>query len=59
MRSPLPAGLRAVLFVPNFSMDTVAGRNLLPRGYSRADAVGNAGRVALLLASLATGDLRT
>ncbi len=54
---PIPAGLRAVLFVPVFSMDTVAGRNLLPERYSRADAVGNTGRVALLLAALATGDL--
>jgi threonine synthase len=57
IRAPIPAGLRAVLFVPAFSMDTVAGRNLLPDRYSRADAVENAGRVALLLAGLATGDL--
>jgi threonine synthase len=57
VRAPLPAGLRAVLFVPTFSMDTVAGRNLLPERYSRQDAVDNAGRVALLLAALAAGDL--
>jgi threonine synthase len=57
IRAPVPAGLRAVLFVPTFSMDTVAGRNLLPQHYSRADAVGNSGRVALLVAALATGDL--
>ncbi len=57
IRAPIPAGLRAVLFVPAFAMDTVAGRNLLPERYSRADAVGNAGRVALLLAALAAGDL--
>jgi threonine synthase len=57
VRVPLPEGLRAVLFVPTFSMDTVAGRKLLPEGYSRADAVANSGRLALLLASLATGDL--
>ena len=57
IRAPLPVGLRAVLFVPTFSMDTVAGRKLLPENYSRVDAVGNAGRVALLVAALATGDL--
>jgi threonine synthase len=57
VRAPLPAGLRAVLFVPTFSMDTVAGRNLLPEHYSRADAVCNTGHVALLLAALATGDV--
>ncbi len=57
VRVSLPAGLRAVLFVPTFAMDTVAGRKLLPERYSRAEAVGNAGRVALLLAALATGDL--
>jgi threonine synthase len=57
IRAPIPAGLRVVLFVPTFPMDTVAGRNLLPERYSRKDAVDNAGRVALLLAALATGDL--
>ncbi len=57
IRALLPAGLRAVLFVPTFTMDTVAGRKLLPAQYSRKDAVENAGRVALLLAALAAGDL--
>lgn len=57
VRAPIPAGLRAILFVPTFSMDTVAGRKLLPAHYSRKDAVENAGRVALLLAALAAGDL--
>ncbi len=57
VRAPIPADLRAILFVPTFSMDTVAGRKLLPAHYSRKDAVENAGRVALLLAALAAGDL--
>lgn len=57
VQAPFPAGLRAVLFVPTFSMDTVAARNLLPERYSRADAVCNTGHVALLLAALAAGDL--
>jgi threonine synthase len=54
---PVPEALRAVLFVPVFSMDTVAGRQLLPAHYSKADAVHNVGHVALLLGALATGDL--
>ena len=57
LKAPIPAGLRAVLFVPVFLMDTVAGRALLPDSYAKADAVQNVGHVALLLASLATGRL--
>jgi threonine synthase len=58
VRAAIPAELRAVLFVPTFPMDTVAGRDLLPDHYTRTDAVENAGHVALLLAALATGDLK-
>ncbi len=54
---PVPDTLRVVLFVPVFPMDTVAGRQLLPAHYSKADAVHNIGHAALLLAALATGDL--
>ncbi len=57
LRAPIPARLRAVLFVPAFPMDTVAGRALLPDHYTKADAVKNVGHVALLLASLATGSM--
>jgi threonine synthase len=57
IRAPLPARLRAVLFVPDFPMDTVAGRALLPDHYTKADAVKNVGHVSLLLTSLATGTL--
>jgi threonine synthase len=58
IQMPLPENLRAVLFVPSFPMDTVHGRSLLPAHYSRTDAVHNVGHVALLLAALATGDLK-
>ena len=57
VRVPLPARLRAVLFVPTFAMDTLAGRALMPTHYARADAVHNVGHAGLLIAALATGDL--
>jgi threonine synthase len=58
VHAPLPANLCAVLFVPVFPMDTIAGRELLPGQYTKADAVHNLGHVALLLAALAVGDLQ-
>ncbi len=57
VRVPLPAHLRAALFVPTFAMDTVAGRALMPGVYAKADAVHNVGHASLLFAALATGDL--
>jgi homoserine kinase len=54
---PLPDGLRAVLFVPDFEMSTDEGRRLLPASLSRGDAVHNSSRAALLVAGLATGRL--
>ena len=58
IQASIPTGLRAVLFVPVFSMDTVSGRALLPRQYSRDHVVHNVGHVALLLTALARGDLQ-
>ena len=55
IKAPFPDELRAVIFTPSFPMDTVAGRNLLPPTYSKADVTFNTGRVALLLAALQTG----
>jgi threonine synthase len=52
----VPANLRAVLFVPNFPIDTVLGRTLLPTGYTKVDALHNVGHAALLLAALPIGD---
>ncbi len=50
---PVPAALRAVVYIPDFPMDTVAGRALMPACYPRADVVFNTSRVALFLAALA------
>ena len=52
---PLPHGLKAVLFVPELRMPTRESRRLLPPALSRADAVHNIGRAALLVAALAAG----
>ena len=39
--------------IPDFKMDTVLGRSLMPERYSRADVVFNTSRVALFMAALA------
>ena len=52
---PLPAGLKVVLFVPDFKMPTRESRERLPQTVSRGDAVRNVGRAALLVAALAQG----
>ncbi len=52
-----PKELRAVVAIPQFPMSTKAARGLLPSGVSFQDAVFNVGRTALLVASLAKGDL--
>ncbi len=54
---PLPADLRAVLFIPDAPMPTEKARRILPPQVSREDAVYNAGRVGLLVNALATGRL--
>ena len=52
---PLPAGLKVVLFVPDFEMPTRQSRRRLPQRLPREDAVFNVGRAALLVAALAQG----
>lgn len=54
---PLPSGLQAVLFVPDFEMPTRHSRTILPRRVNRADAVYNLGRVGLLVTALTTNQL--
>ena len=54
---PISPQLRAVVFTPRFSMPTEQARSLLPQTISRADAVHNIGRAALLVASLLDGRL--
>src|SRR5207302_5794411 len=51
---PHPPGI--ALFIPNRVMSTHEAREVLPDTVSRADAVFNTGRSALLLAALAGGD---
>jgi homoserine kinase len=54
---PLPPGLLAVLFIPEFEMPTKKARVLLPPQVSREDAVFNLARVAFLVRALVTGEL--
>ena len=53
----VPAGLKAVLFVPEVAMPTDESRRALPTQLSRQDAVYNIGRAALVVAALAAGRL--
>ncbi len=57
-RIPLPAGLKAVVYIPEVPMPTEEARGLLQPTVDRSDAVFNMGRVALLVNAFATGDLR-
>ncbi len=54
---PLPKGLTAVLFIPDFAMSTAKARNILPARVSRSDAVFNLSRVSLLMLGFTTGKL--
>jgi homoserine kinase len=58
MSIPVPAGLRAVVFSPNFVMSTYDARRLLPASVPRADAVFNISRAALMVGALCTGQLQ-
>lgn len=49
-----PEGLKIVCYVPDFLMDTVAGRALMPAAYPRDDVVFSTSRVALLMEALRT-----
>jgi homoserine kinase len=49
---PIPADLGFALLVPDLEASTAHARAALPPTYSRADAVFNIGRVALLVAAL-------
>jgi homoserine kinase len=55
---PLPAGVTIALIVPDFALPTSKARAALPECYSRADAVFNLQRTALLVAALAVGSTR-
>jgi homoserine kinase len=55
VRLELPARYGLGIVVPDFILPTVDARRVLPDTYSRADAVFNVQRSALLIAALATG----
>jgi homoserine kinase len=48
--------LRAVLFIPDVAFTTHEARQVVPASFSRADAIFNASRCALLVRALATGE---
>lgn len=53
---PIPAGLQCVVFVPEMTLPTKKARSVLAPTVSRADAIYNIGRAALLATALATGE---
>jgi homoserine kinase len=55
VRLDLPARFGVAVVVPDFELPTVKARSVLPESYTRADAVFNVQRAALLIAALATG----
>ncbi len=56
-RVPIPERLRAVVVIPSLEMTTKRAREVLPKQVPFQDAVFNLGRLALLLAGLATDRL--
>lgn len=56
-RFPVPADLMAVLTIPPYEVKTSAARAILPNTLSRNEHVVGLQRTALLVASLASGDL--
>jgi homoserine kinase len=55
VRLEIPARFAIAVVVPDFELATTRAREVLPAGYSRADAIFNLQRVALLVAALAAG----
>jgi homoserine kinase len=55
VRIELPPNYGVAVVVPDFMLPTSESRNVLPTSYSKADAVFNVQRSAILMAALATG----
>lgn len=55
VRLEMPARFGVAVVTPDFDLPTTTARALLPEVYSRADAIFNVQRAALLIAALATG----
>ena len=54
-RVPISDELKAVAFIPDFSMQTEEARGILPGTLTRSDAVFNVGRAAMLVHALSSG----
>ncbi len=54
-RVPTPEELKAVVFVPDFSMKTEDARGILSDKLPRSDAIFNVGRAAMLVHALSSG----
>lgn len=52
LKAPFPDDLSAVVFTPDFSMDTVQGRALMPQSYSKEDVIFNLSRGLLFLTAV-------
>jgi homoserine kinase len=57
VRLELPARFGVAVVVPDFELPTTTARAVLPESYSRADAIFNVQRAALLIAALAAGSV--
>lgn len=55
VRVPFPSDIGIVVVVPGYHVPTARARAVLPAQVSRADAVANLGRSAMLVAALQTG----
>ncbi len=55
VRLTLPERYAVAVVVPDFALPTSKARSVLPQTYSKADAIFNVQRAALLIAALATG----
>jgi homoserine kinase len=55
VRVEMPANYAVAVVVPDFMLPTSEARHVLPASYSKADAVFNVQRSAILMAALATG----
>lgn len=57
VRLEMPAHFGVAVVVPDFTLPTAKARSVLPDTYSKADAIFNVQRSALLIAALATGTI--
>jgi homoserine kinase len=51
-----PKGLKVLVLIPRFTLPTALSREVLPKTYSRADAVYNISRAVLTFGALAAGE---